>query len=176
MGKGNVPHVMTPDQIELFGHLPHWTAFVDPGPTCGMVLLRHPPRPQRGDNYERFYFSYTMPQEQAQSDFARFCLEARRQHKIPNLVIEEYRIYPGSIGAHYGKTIPTAECIGAFKWIVGRMGGSVTEHASDVKQTTHGMLRARGIKVTTSSEHAKDAELHMWHFVLKQMYEGRKIG
>src|SRR5688572_9241667 len=175
-GKGNTPHVLTSEQIDLFCLLPHWTAIVDPGPTCGMVLVREPPAPQRGDSYDRFFVTMTLDEETAKGDFARFCLEARRRHRQPSLIIEEYRIYPESIAAHYGKTVPTAECIGAFKWIITRLGGQWVEQASQVKQPTAGMLKARGVKMLGSSEHVKDAQLHMWHNVLRKQYDSRRIG
>jgi hypothetical protein len=175
-GKDRQPHLLTPEQIEIFSLLPPWTAFVDPGPTCGVATVRQPPAPERGDLYDRHFVVVTQDEERAKTDFGRFCLEAKRRGRTPTLVIEEYRIYPESIAVHYGKTVPTAECIGAFKYVVTRLGGVWIEHASQVKQPTAGMLKARGIKLIGGSEHAKDAQLHMWHHVLRKQHESRRIG
>ena len=163
---------------DLFESLPEWTVAVDPGETVGMaVRSRALPIGMKYPSPEDHLMVLTLDPDRAHDEFAQFCLRASRAGVRPTLVIEEYRIYPDKAMVHAGKTVPTAECIGAFKYIARRMKCNVIEQASSVKQTTAAMLRTRGVVLQGKSEHAKDAELHMWYPVLRSKYKqptGRK--
>lgn len=164
---------------ELFGALPEWTVAVDPGETCGMaVRSKALPISPKYPSPEDHLMVLTLDPDRAHDYFADFCLRAAKVGQRPTLIIEEYRIYPNKAMVHAGKTVPTAECIGAFKYIARRLKCDVIEQASSVKQTTAAMLRTRGVKLQGSTEHAKDAELHMWYPVLRSQYKqptgGRK--
>lgn len=162
---------------ELIKALPQWTMAVDPGESVG-ICLKGRTRGIRADHaLTDHYFTLTLTPEQAVDKFGEFCLRASHHGGSPTLIIEEYRIYPDKAMAHAGKTVPTAECIGMFKYVARRMKARVIEQPASIKQTTAAMLRTRGIQLTGGTRHAKDAELHMWYPVLRSQYQeptGRK--
>lgn len=130
--------------------LPPRTLAIDPGETCGYAVVHEPGHIYAG--------SYPM------LEFLSWVDNALWAHNLDRIVIEEYRIYPDKALAHSGKTVPTAECIGAVKWIARRYGVPVIEQQASIKQPTAGMLRHRGYQYHGKNRHAKDAELHLWHY------------
>jgi len=158
---------------ELVAEIPAWTFGCDPGETVGVsVVGTHGGKPVGdGERYDSRWNPMTLEPERALDYFAQFCLQAQRAGATPTLYIEEYRIYPEKLAMHSGKTIPTAENIGAFKYIARRMKCRVVEQPANIKVTTASILRARGIPLIGGSRHAKDAELHMWYPVLSRKYK-----
>lgn len=154
-------------QMLMVDSIPSWTVFVDPGPTCGVIVAeegRH--FSQIGTQFDEYYVPQTLSERKAQDVFAQFILRARRKGVASRLIIEEYRLYPQDANRQIGKTFPTSECIGGFKFIARSGGCEVTERAAQVKQPTEGMIKARGIPLIGDSEHSRDAELLMWHTIL----------
>jgi hypothetical protein len=164
-----------PQLHDLLTKIPAWTCAVDPGESVGILTTRDPRgRVKLREEWGWRYCPLTLPPEDAQDRFAKWALEGLTAGKTPLLRIEEYRIFPEKLRAHSGKTIPTAECIGAFKYIARRLGVEVIEQPASIKQTTASLMKVRGIAEIGATQHAKDAEYHMWYPVLKQAQKGRK--
>lgn len=135
----------------------HRLVAIDPGETCGVAVIS----PLYGD-----LLSFTMEQRACEDWFNNFA----RFNSFYLAIIEEYRVYPDKALTHSGKTIPTAECVGALKYIARSCGMMVVEQQASIKKPTAGMLAGRGIELIGTSRHAKDAELHLWHRVLRSEY------
>lgn len=161
--------------LEMFRLLPAWTMFVDPGETCGLALRYEAQRVAKYDDYSEHYGTLTLATDDAIDAFEVFIRDAWRLYNVRvTLVIEEYRIYPDKAQAHIGKTLPTAEAIGAFKCLA-RMGDAkVVEQPAYVKETTAALLKGRGIKSIGGSRHAKDAEIHMWYYSLRDQIDAAR--
>jgi len=84
------------------------------------------------------------------------------------LVLEEFRLYPDKAGAQAYSPMETAQMIGALKWIAKERGAQVVEQGAGIKKATRAQLGARGIKLVGTGSHARDAELHLVHFLLKE--------
>lgn len=115
--------------------------------------------------------------EQAIDLIAAFMLN----YHIDVLVVEEFRLYPDKAMAQTGSTMPTCELIGQIKW-AHRLDSRRRRDAEQVEvelvlqpaaiqEPTAAVLRNRGIKSTAVREgaggHAKSAELHGWHWILR---------
>lgn len=96
---------------------------------------------------------------------------------IDAIVVEEFRLYPWAAEQQSFKTFPEVEVIGVIKWLHRTMAeenGSqcrlVMQQAS-IKEPTTKILRHKKIKslakAVGAGGHAKDAELHGWHHILK---------
>jgi hypothetical protein len=101
----------------------------------------------------------------------RLMLASRNEGEV-RLVIEDFRLYPGSAPSLSWSPMKTAEMIGALKWVAEQQGVIVTMQGADIKNPTKRQLKARGIRSTTGvSNHANDALLHLWHYVLRNGLE-----
>lgn len=83
------------------------------------------------------------------------------------LVIEEFRLYPDKSEAQAFKAMKTSEMIGALKLVAKQYKVPVVEQGAGIKKATRAQLRARGIKQVGRGDHARDAELHLLHYILK---------
>lgn len=89
------------------------------------------------------------------------------------LVVEEFRLYPGQAGAQSWSEMETSEMVGALKWAARKSECPVVMQGANVKKPTARQLRARGIERGGSGPHARDAELHLLHYLLKEeLWEG----
>lgn len=93
----------------------------------------------------------------------------RRTYEL--VVIEEFRLYPWVMQQQGFSRIETVEVIGILKYLCGRWHVPVVMQGASVKKITEGQLRARGVTLRSVTErkggHAKDAELHGWHWILR---------
>jgi hypothetical protein len=55
-----------------------------------------------------------------------------------------------------------------FKWAAMQYDVRVQEQPASIKKPMAGLLNGRALKACGDSRHAKDAELHMWYFVLNK--------
>lgn len=117
-------------------------------------------------------------------------LELRRQLMggLDVLVIEEFRLYPWLAQTLSYSDFPTVQLIGAMKMLWATGGGEVWEEVgadpvcqlvmqpATIKDPTRNVLRGRQIKSVAKTSkaggHAADAELHGWHYLLRE--EARK--
>lgn len=84
------------------------------------------------------------------------------------LVIEEFRLYPGKDKPQAYSQMETSEMIGALKYVARKLGVPAVEQGAYIKNPTRRQLRARGIVQVGDTVHAKDAELHLIHYCLKE--------
>lgn len=183
MAKGHSPkEFMVPTTSvvmeKLYGALPDWTVAIDPGETVGMAVRScfYELKPGQAHAADQL-MPLSLEPDKALDWVAAWALRGKEVGATPHFIIEEYRIFPDKAMAHAGKTIPTAENIGAFKYLARRLRCRVTEQPASIKRTTAAMLRSRGVPLTGTTRHAKDAELHMWYPILRTLYKkpaGRK--
>lgn len=169
--KAAVPAVVgfTEAQIADILMLTPWTLAIDPGETCGFAMTFDPENDWESGTLKNFYAAQSLPMD-------KFLDNLDNSHYLEQLrqvVIEEYRIYPDKAMMHSGKTLPTAECIGAIKWICTRHAWPWIEQQAAIKEPMAGLLRGRGFKAVGPDRHAKDAELHLWYHALHGRENGR---
>lgn len=100
-------------------------------------------------------------------DHVRRLLEVGDEGEVV-LVIEEFRLYPGKDKPQAYSQMETSEMIGALKYIARELGVEVVEQGAYIKNPTRRQLQARGIVQVGDTVHAKDAELHLIHYCLKE--------
>lgn len=83
------------------------------------------------------------------------------------VVIEKYVLYPGKAGVQSWQPMLTSELIGGLKVIAEEKGARVEEQGAFIKVPMRKQLRARGIKLKGIGGHARDAELHLYHYLIK---------
>jgi hypothetical protein len=90
--------------------------------------------------------------------------------KYDVVVVEAFRLYPGAAGAQTWSAFGTVEVIGVLREKCRAAGTPFVVQAAAVKKPTAAVLKARGVKLRSHGKgsHAKDAELHGWHYVLSQ--------
>ena len=116
------------------------------------------------DNGDREAYTVSSPEA---VDHVRHLLEVGDEGEVV-LVIEEFRLYPGKDKPQAYSQMETSEMIGALKYVARRVGVEVVEQGAYIKTPTRKQLQARGIVHTGDTVHAKDAELHLIHYCLKE--------
>lgn len=86
---------------------------------------------------------------------------------IKILVVESFVLYPDKAGAQAYSPMLTSEMIGALKHVAKEIDTEVVEQGAFIKEPTRKQLKARGIKQLGVGTHARDAELHLIHYLLK---------
>lgn len=99
--------------------------------------------------------------------YTRLALEELHR---PVLVIEEFRLFPGKIKP--GNPMETSQLIGALKLTAKQVGVAVVMQGPGIKKPMRRQLQARRIKQVGNGSHARDAELHAWHYILRNLKEG----
>jgi hypothetical protein len=94
-----------------------------------------------------------------------------RVHELKVVVIEEFRLYPGSAPALSWSPMRTVEMIGAIRWIAACAGVPIALQSAAVKVPTRAQCKARGIVWKHKSGHASDALLHLYYFMLRNKME-----
>lgn len=84
------------------------------------------------------------------------------------LVVEEFVLYPDKASALSWQRLLTSEMVGALKWIGREAGVPVVEQGANIQAPTAAQLSARGIPLIEAGPHAKSAQLHLWHRLLKE--------
>lgn len=85
------------------------------------------------------------------------------------MVVESFRLYPEKMASLAWSTLRTVEVIGVLRERCRQEGVPFVLQPASIKKATDGQLKARGIllKSKGSGGHAKDAELHGWHYWLR---------
>jgi hypothetical protein len=96
------------------------------------------------------------------------------------LVVELFQLYEDKAMAQVGSEFGTCECIGVIKYLWGRWGAVGKEgegpelvvQPAGIKEATTRVLRAKKVVSLARSRraggHAFDAELHGYHYVMRQ--------
>lgn len=102
--------------------------------------------------------------------FVDVVLNVAVHHRIYRsvLVIENFVLYPGQDRRTTWNPMLTSELIGMLKWIASQRRVPVVLQGADIKKPTRAQLKPRGIKQVGSGSHARDAELHLYQYLLKE--------
>jgi hypothetical protein len=87
------------------------------------------------------------------------------------VVIEEFKLYPGSAPALSWSQLDTVKMIGAMEWIARCSGVPIVLQSAAVKIPTRAQANARGIEWKNKSGHASDALLHLYYYMLRHGME-----
>lgn len=102
------------------------------------------------------------------------------------LVVEEFRLYPWKSEQQGFSQIKTVEVIGVLRYLHMRAAALLEGHGAlpvtewreqgaSIKKPTAAICNAKGIKTTPkSNRHMKDAQLHGWYYILKEL-EGEDV-
>jgi hypothetical protein len=153
----------TEQQWECLELLPEYTIAIDPGETVGFCATFGGETTHEEAYLGHHYGVGSLPMW----DLLDYLGPFLRSEGIKQVVLEEYRVYPNQAMMHSGKTIPTAECIGAIKMLARQQQVPVLEQQAAIKKPIAGLLKGRGFKSLGSNQHEKDAECHMWYYALK---------
>lgn len=105
----------------------------------------------------------------AGAGFVDVVLNVATRSKLPAvLVIEDFVLYPGQDKRTAWNPMLTSEMIGQLKWIASMRGVPVVLQGANIKKPTRHQLKPRGITQVGSGTHARDAELHLYHYILKE--------
>jgi hypothetical protein len=86
---------------------------------------------------------------------------------LDQVVVEEFRLYPGSAPALSWSPMRTVEMIGVIRWLCSCAGVPITLQSAAVKVPTRQQAKARGITWKHKSGHASDAMLHLIYYALR---------
>lgn len=112
-----------------------------------------------------------VPSAEAVRVIEKILIGYHEDDRFPVLVIEKFVLYPHSAGSQSWSPMKTSEMIGALKYIAIRRRVLVREQGADIKKPMRRQLRARGIRLNplprgATGDHARDAELHLWYYLL----------
>ena len=93
------------------------------------------------------------------------------QNKVDELVVEEFVLYPEEYQQQIWSDMKTSQLIGVLKHIAYMFRIPIEMQGASIKTSTRRQLRARGIKLRGPTEHARDAELHLWYRTLRKQKE-----
>lgn len=86
------------------------------------------------------------------------------------VVCEEFRLYPWQADAQSFSTMATCELIGVIKWMVEHdgIGASLHMQPASILKPTAAICKAKKIRPKGTGPHARAAELHIWHYLLRR--------
>lgn len=96
------------------------------------------------------------------------------------LVVESFQLYEDKALAQVGSEFGTCECIGVIKYLHSKLGGNhkgrgrveLAMQPAGIKEATSRVLRAKKVVSLAKSRgaggHAFDAELHGYHYIMRQ--------
>lgn len=95
------------------------------------------------------------------------CLDVLRANSPDIVVVEEFRLYPWKAREQGFSQFLTCEMIGAIKlwhrWY--SPDTKLVFQPAIIKKPTFGIMKGRGIALTPGTQHQKDAEAHMYHYL-----------
>lgn len=138
---------------------------VDPGETCGVAVfvdgkVRYTAAMPPTDLYDWWGVGealYTNP-----------------KLRFDAVIIEAFRLYPKQAGAQSWSTFATVEVIGVLRERCRRKSVPFFTQGAAVKKPTGAILKAQKVPLTGRSPHARDAELHGWHYLLSQQERSKE--
>src|SRR3954471_9748181 len=86
---------------------------------------------------------------------------------VDELILEEFVLYPKEYQNQVWSDFKTPQLNGALKLIAHWFRIPVVMQGASIKTSTRNQLRARGIRLIGPSIHARDAELHLYHRILR---------
>lgn len=90
-------------------------------------------------------------------------------NEVDELIIEEFILYADKTGEQAWSPLKTSQLIGTLKWIAYCFRIPVEEQGAYIKNGIRNQLRARKIKQVGLGTHARDAELHLYYRILREM-------
>lgn len=103
--------------------------------------------------------------------------------KVLHVVYERFRLYPDMAQQQANSEFLTCQGIGVIRWLIrncnltradqGKEPITLFHFGAEDKEPARQILRAKGIRSTAKrlkagpGEHAVDAELHGWHYILE---------
>lgn len=142
--------------------LPEYTYAIDPGESVGIARTYEHPATYDTLDLSHYYAATTVQIGTFEEQFER----SIQTERVDLIIVEEYRIYPDKAQMHIGQPLITAELIGAIKWMAKRQDIPLVEQPAGIKATTAAVLKGRGFKSIGNTLHARDAEKHLWYYVL----------
>lgn len=144
---------------------------IDPGGEhCGMALFE----PFDGEGSEAGWIcarTWELDPEECKDSIVDWVSSG-----VATVVVEEFRLYPWLAKQQAFQQFEVVEVIGVIKWLCrvlkeeGQQVEVVMQGAS-IKEPTQKILRAKKVasraKQDRSGGHAKDAELHGWHYIMR---------
>ena len=86
---------------------------------------------------------------------------------MPALIVcESFRLRADVARSLAGDPLATVEAIGVLRYLADTAGVPFVLQSPTIKRPTRAMVRRRGIELIGDTEHARDAELHGWHWLL----------
>lgn len=113
--------------------------------------------------------AWQAPAEDAPDMFERE-LRVANDGVVREVVVEAFRLYPNRAKSQSWSPMETAQLIGVLKYLAGKASVPVVEQGADVQKPMAAQLEARGIELIQAGPHAKSAQLHLWHRLLKEGY------
>lgn len=83
------------------------------------------------------------------------------------LVVESFALYPDKSAEQSWSEFLTPQGIGAARFAWSMTPYEFVLQGANIKKPTEAQLRGRGIQTVGGNRHERDAELHLWHYVLK---------
>lgn len=84
------------------------------------------------------------------------------------VVIEEYRLYPWLLQQQGYSAVKTVEMIGVVRHICRRREWRLVEQPATIKKPAAGWMQRKGIDHQGKNQHERDAEMHAYHYLLKE--------
>lgn len=91
------------------------------------------------------------------------------------VIIESFRLYPDKAKLLIGSEMETSQMIGALKYLSRHHRCNLVMQPAAIKAPTLSVLKHRGVKLEAvrlkRGGHAKDAETHLHHYVVRTLKE-----
>lgn len=128
--------------------------------------------------------------EMTPDDFLPWFVRGLRQRAWDHVVLESWKLFPESAPVYVGSDMPTSRLIGSIQALVAFVpedDGWMTERPPifmqdpQIKVPTRGVLKRRKLRSTAkrlrvTGDHASDAELHGYHWLLRHDTPIRQSG
>lgn len=93
------------------------------------------------------------------------------KNEVDEVVLEEFVLYQQEYANQAWSPMKTSQLIGAIKLICRWFRIPWVEQGAYIKKPTRAQLRGRGIRQVGKDVHEKDAELHLYHRILRDRAE-----
>lgn len=102
-----------------------------------------------------------------------------RYDLVDILVVEEWRLFADKAVQQVGSKMETSQLIGAIKYICRTLAGEglvVSWQQPSIKNPTRSVVKSRSLRsmadeLKVPGDHARDAELHGYYYILKKIEE-----